>query len=815
MTLCFEDYCLENPELLLLVIPAFLLLLLFIYRDFISFRNTEEKIRFHKQKKPLRFFVLCSRTLIVFFLLAGLALPFTTTEVTTHGDPVIKVLVDSSESMEVFDPDILDALKKKLEGTVPLEISQISSGRRSELGDGVFKKIEGGDNLLLISDGNNHFGKDLRDIGLYSRLSDTTLFALDMEEVRNDAFVMISGPGETIAGTSNTFTVSVDFIGNQPAFTLQIFVDDKLEFSGSNTFKKDITKTFGEGFHKISAKIILEDYFEQNNIYYKTVKAVPKPRILFVSRHSSPIEEGLRSIYDLKRTSSLPQNLQQYSALVLNDIGYADLKNRLEDLTGFLIEGGGILFIGGRNSFDRGDYEETLLESLLPVTVGTGRIIDPLKHNIVIVLDVSDSFSDFAYKKGTEKSGLDLGKGMAIGMIENFRDDIGIGIVAFASIGQIVADIEDLGDSRESLINTLERIRGGEGTSIDQGLLMGEYALDGAKGTKNVILISDGKTPNRKDPPAPKAVAQRMAKKGIRIYTVGLPSLVRRGQEDINREYMQRLAEIGGGSYFEPEDYQFLNVFFGKPEAKEKVFSGSSNLAVIDKNHFITQQLGLSSRVTGINFVVPKPGARNLVFTGDGNPVVNSWNFGLGRVVTFASDDGREWSASLLERENSKLLTRMINYAVGNPERDKDPLIDSSDGFLGEDNVIAVRSEKHPVSKDLTFVKEGDRSYKAVFNPEEEGFYQFFDALVAINPHREYYQLGRNPLLEEMAELSGGSLLDVEDDDLYERIRSYSERSQIQRADLSLYPLGLALLIFIVELFIRKVYEQRNARVIS
>lgn len=811
--LCYENYCVERAYMVLLVIPVFFILLFFINKDFIKFRNKEERRRFHKRNKWFRLFVLITRTLMILMILIALAMPFTTEQVITHGDPIIKLLVDSSESMNIFSPDLVGEVKEKLQGGLALELSQIAAGKRSELGEGILRRIEGNDNLLILSDGNNNFGKSLLDIGIYARISDTRLFALNIEPERNDAYVRIIGPDETIEGTPNRFSVKVDFIGGQPAFTLQIYIDDKLEFSGQNIFEKELLRSLGTGYHKITAQIVLDDFFEQNNVFYKTVKAVPKPKIVFVTEGESPMEEGLNKIYDLSVVSKLPKGLKKYMAVVFNDIPYSKLKSRIDDLTGFLLDGGGIVFIGGGHSFDKGKYKETLLEALLPVKIGVGKIISPLKHNIIIVLDVSESFSDYSYRKGGEKTALDLGKGLAVKMIDSFRDDISVGLVAFASLGQIISEPVELKDNRQMLINNIKRIGRGEGTVIDQGLIMSELALEKVKGTKNVILISDGKMGHIKMPHTPLRVAERMANKGIKIFTVGLPSELY--EVDINREFMAKLASIGNGNYFEPNEYQYLNVFFGKPEEKEKIFSGSSNLAIMDKEHFITKNLDLNARITGINFVVPKMGARSLIFTGDGNPVLNSWNFGLGRVISLATDDGREWAAPLLTKENSMLITRIINYAVGNPEKDKALYIETTDGFLGQRNEIFVRSDKYPVSRELTFIKQGENLYKAEFSPEKEGYYQFFDAMVAINSPREYYGLGMNSRLQDMVEISGGKMLNLEDEDIIAQIKTMSERKEIIRKDLKIYPLAIVLIIFIIELTIRKIYEQKKYRTIT
>jgi hypothetical protein len=327
-------------------------------------------------------------------------------------------------------------------------------------------------------------------------------------------------------------------------------------------------------------------------------------------------------------------------------------------------------------------------------------------------------------------------------------------------------------------------------------------------------MVSDGKM-NRGflgEDPSTLNKATQMAQSGIKIYTVGMPSLISQ-QTDIDRKFLSHIAEIGGGNYFEPTEAQYLNVFFGKPEAKEKIFSGNSNLAIIDKEHFITRDLKINAMLTGINFVVPKSGSRSLAFTGDGNPVLNSWNFGLGRVVTLATDDGSDWASSLLTKENSMLITRMINYAVGSPEKGKEIYVDAGDSFLGETNEVTVKSAKYPSSDVLTFTKQGSDVYKASFSPEKEGFYQFFDRIAAVNPPKEYYSLGMNPELKGIVEISGGKMLKPDDKTLLSQIQSLTKRKETIKKELLAYPLGIALLIFMIEIIIRKIYEYKRFQV--
>lgn len=811
--MCYQGYCLEQPLLLLVGIPVFFALLFFLFKDVAAFRSEMEREQFARRKRGLRLFMLFTRSLMALMLLVAFARPFTTVTEETHGDPVIKVLVDNSVSMDVFG-ERLEAVKKALPGK-PLDITQVAAGERSPLGDGILKSIEGGDNLLLLSDGRATDGKDLLDVAAYARGLDTRLFALRLEPEKTDAWVTVAGPAETIEDTTNAFKVRVHNVGSTPAFTLQVFVDDQLVATATPAdmrpieggYEREILQRFGTGTHTLTAKITAQDLFAQNNVFFRSVKSIERPDILLVTSFASPIEQGLREIYDLTVSPAVPTGFQKYDAVVFDDVPYASVAPHIDALTGYLLNGGGLFFIGGPKSFDRGEYKGTLLESMLPVNIGAGKVVSSLENNVIIVLDVSESQAAFAAREGSQGTALDLGKGMALKMVEQFQDDVRVGLVAFASVGQLVTEPAPLSENREQLGYDIKRLGKGQGTDLAQGLLWADIALDQVKGTKNVILISDGKMGNVEIPSAPKLMAQKLAKKGVRIYTVGMPSTLYEGDVDINRAHLRLLASIGGGNYFEPNEFQYLNVFFGKPEAKDQIFSGSSNLAILDREHFITRDLDLNARITGVNFVTPKVGTRNLIFTGDGNPVVNTWNFGLGRVVTLATDDGREWAGELLSRQNSQLLTRSINYAVGNPEKAKEIQVDAKDTYVGEGSEIRVKSVKYPVSKDLTFAKQGTDLYSATFTADKPGFYRFFDAIVAVNAPREYFGLGVSPQLEAAAKLSGGAMVDL-DTSLAEQLTTYTKRTEERRLDASFWPLGALAAIFIMELFVRKLQER-------
>jgi len=67
----------------------------------------------------------------------------------------------------------------------------------------------------------------------------------------------------------------------------------------------------------------------------------------------------------------------------------------------------------------------------------------------------------------------------------------------------------------------------------------------------------------------------------------------------------------------------------------------------------------------GYNDVTPKLGASHIVATTRVKPILTTWGFGLGRAVSFTTDNGAgetKWASQVYSGENSRLVAAMINW---------------------------------------------------------------------------------------------------------------------------------------------------------
>ena len=374
---CMSKFCIRYSYIALFIIPFTIALYFAIRKNLINFFNKADQISYEKEKKIQRLIFFIIRALIFALVLIAISSPFIMETRTVQGNPRITILTDNSTSLNLFEPGIDKELANKLKNKIPVSVRHIASGDKSAIGDGILNNLERDENVLVITDGNNNDGKLLGDVMLLASSLNATVSTVSMEPIKSDVGVEILGVSEAIRDTEEAFIVSVNNVGKNIPYTLEARFDDEIAIARtddkSNTFT--LNKKLSEGYHKITAELLnvgSDDYFSQNNKYYKTVKVVPRPKVLFVSEKSSPLVNDLGDIYDLTTANTIPDGLSSYLAVILNDMPANKLLPHMESLSDYVSDGNGLFVIGGQSSYDKGAYKGTMIETLLPIKVGAG-----------------------------------------------------------------------------------------------------------------------------------------------------------------------------------------------------------------------------------------------------------------------------------------------------------------------------------------------------------------------------------------------------------------------------------------------------------
>jgi len=788
----------QKPLWLLAFLPAFIILWFVIRTPFVEVREDALELR---KRIRCRRIMLATRGLILLLLIAALATPVSVEERTVRSDPFINLLIDNSTSMDVFDHSKLDPSVKALASQVALKSATIASGDRSQLGDAILSRVKKGENVLLVTDGQSTHGQSLGDVALFAAGNNITLSVLRLPFTKTDAFVTIDGPGKTAAGTESTFSVRVGQAGVMGQVQLRVTVDDEVVIDTSTgAATHTFTRTLGEGSHRIVATIDGNDAFSQNNVYYKTVRAVPKPKVFFwTEKTDPPLLQVLRSIYEVDAGTRLPGDLASYYSVVLNDLPSHTIPfDSSNALNKFVIDGGGMVVVGGPNSYDRGGYGSHPIKNSLPVNIGApGKDIGDV--NVVVLLDASQSAGD------VQGAGLQIARKLTIGLINDLDPRVRIGVVAFRHQAEEVSPLvkkSQIGDLPEAIAS----IYGSGGSNMADGIRMSLEMLDKVSGSKNLVIISDGLLLDQVAADS-RLLAQTAGQKGVKVYTIGAAV----GDEDFIRErtdedLMKELADLSRGIYFRASAASRLKLLFNPPKDAPERNETDNYAQVLDGNHFITQGFNFAdAKLTGYNQVLPKSSAKLLATLASGEPLLAVWRLGLGRVATLATDDGTAWAGTLESRNNSAVLLRTLNWAIGDPDRKARNKVDIEDGNLGEPLNVLVTSDTLPVSKDTTLVRVGERQYRGSVMPSTIGFSEVSGTTVAVNAPREYTNLGESKMLARAVQTTGGKFFNYDSTDaIVELAKSRSMETVRQELPIR-WPLAIAIFaIWIIELIARR-----------
>ena len=803
-----------QPGVLIWLIPILTLFIFMLFKNFVPdlFGDKKEKNRF-------RIILLITRVLIFLLLIFALAKPFGEVRTSTPGNPKLTILVDNTTSMAVMNTEFVSELKENLEKEIPVSVKIMSSGMRSSLGDDMLAHLEKDTNLLLITDGNVNEGTNLGDVALLAANLNSTISAIQLDNQAKEAGVYITGSETAVAGVENTFYVHVVNLGSQQV-QLKVSADNEIvinEFASKEVYS--FQKKFSEGDHVIIAEVgAAKDYLTDNNVFYKVVSVVKKPKILLVSNVADPVEQILNELYDVTKLNSIPDNVNDYYAVIINDMpssiqGVDKLADYIIDKQGGYY-GNGLFVIGGFDSFDRGDYKGSLLESYLPVTVGKAARKRG-SSNIVISIDFSGT-TGAVYEcrkpdgscKGDEWTKVtsnvqDINKALAVSVINSLGPDNSVGATIFSDKSATVADIQPLFIIKKDLIDKISRIQQPPGQSYFYIGLSGAYALlkDKPGTTNNIIIITDGQTGSSTVVQQTLDTAKTINARGVKVYVVGT------GRK-VNEELLKDIASNGGGIYFPADQENKLRILFGEPE--ETKFGELFDLFIINPYHFITQGLELDANLYGFNQVIPKSSAQLLITTQHGEPALTVWNYGLGRVASLNVFSGNNNLGDLMNKKNSILLTRITNWCIGDPQRKEPYYVIIPDSRINTISGVIVKSDKYPSAEGLTFTRTGENQYQSDFMPTAKGLNKILGKSFAVNYEKEYQYLGMSPGLEEVVAQSGGKFFKPTDTKgIASFVKSVSKRNKIERTTIVWPFLLIAAMIFLIEITIRKIREKR------
>ncbi|WP_374686406.1 FixH family protein, partial [Promineifilum sp.] len=333
-------------------------------------------------------------------------------------------------------------------------------------------------------------------------------------------------------------------------------------------------------------------------------------------------------------------DLADYAGIVLVNVNARDLSPRqMATLQSYVRDlGGGLTAVGGPDSFGMGGYFRTPLEETLPVDM---QINDQERFpsvSLVLVIDRSGSMA--AEEGGVTK--IQLAAEGAIRALELLNDFDEMTIIPVDEapdeiIGPVTAE------NRDEAIRRLRGLgAGGGGIFVRTGLEAAANALAAGDSrvsheVRHIIVLADGADSEQKEG-VPELIANLTAQ-GITVSMVSIGA-------GPDTPWLQQMAELGGGRFHLTDQAANLPQIFTQETIaiqrsyliEERFFpslaAGSPILINIRETPPLHGYVGTSA----------KDAAQVTLETHLGDPLLATWQYGLGRSLAWTSDATSRWA---------------------------------------------------------------------------------------------------------------------------------------------------------------------------
>jgi uncharacterized membrane protein len=570
----------------------------------------------------------------------------------------------------------------------------------------------------------------------------------------------VEAPAQIQQGEMFNVVVSIESTDDMPA-TLRILAGRELVFerqvqlrSGVSNFPITLQAS-EQAFARYTVQLApAADTAYQNNELATFTNVIGPPRVLLVAPTAELNDAGGLAVDDaaalqqalastgLNVTRVTPRALSDsldalndYASLVLVNVNASDLTPRkMAALQTFVQElGGGLVAVGGPESYGVGGYYRTPLEATLPVDM---QIKDQERFpavGIVIVIDRSGSMS--APEGGLTK--IQLASEGAVRVVELLNDFDEIAVIPVDTqpdgpIGPVSA-----GD-KAALIGEIRQIgAGGGGIYVRAGLEAAAAALaEMANPIQHVIVLADGADSEQKD--GVPALLDELTAGDVTISFVSIG-------DGPDVAWLEEMAEQGNGRF------HFTDQAANLPQIFTQETTSIQRSYLVEEPFFPNLAPGAGNRraiLSGIAEVPqllgyvgtsPKETAQVVLETHLGDPLLATWQSGLGRAVAWTSDATGRWATDWVRWPGfATFWSQVVRWTI---VQDRDSSVEAivahdgeratltvdvraaDGGFLNDlaltANVVAPDGAARTVS--LAQVAPG--RYEGAFAPEVSGAY--------------------------------------------------------------------------------------------
>jgi hypothetical protein len=382
-----------------------------------------------------------------------------------------------------------------------------------------------------------------------------------------------------------------------------------------------------------------------------------------------------------------------------------------------------------------------------------------------------------------------------------------------------------LAENRAELTGKIARLQYGGGTDFYGALEEAADQLGRSRGTiRHIILLTDGDS--NRSPTDHYPLVATIAQRQISITTIRI------GLDTVNLQLLSFMSEKTGGRFYHVEDVEMLPQLLIK-DTKQAMREKDDDE---DKPKEIVPRVGERGMVLqGLNdfpsldeymLTKPKNGATVQLYTDihtDHDPLLATWQYGLGKVVTVTFDPSGTGSSDWIRWEGyGKFWSQAVRWAIRDEtawdyrlsvqQRGERTVLRAESYDSDEEGILQARLPRGAQSDELTLMPIAPRVYEAALPVKRQG--SFPVTIVkrkggrVVNQKNEIVMVSQAPgesldeyrqqhpnrdLLRELAEDTGGRI----DPDMTELVSQKREgqKKLIHPLDSYLIVAGLFLLL--------------------
>lgn len=364
---------------------------------------------------------------------------------------------------------------------------------------------------------------------------------------------------------------------------------------------------------------------------------------------------------ELMQAADAPPTLTElnaYDAVVLvNESAFNFSQAQQEDLRQYVHDsGGGLVMIGGPNSFGAGGWIGSPLEDALPVRLDPPQKRQMPRGALALLIHSCEMPNGVFYGKKVCESAVNSLSRLDLAGVNEFT---GVGTHGGADW---VYPLGPVGDG-SGIKRAIQRLRFGDMPDFTPSIEMAYDSLIKADaGQRHVIIISDG------DPQPPSsALLDKFNAAKITISTVGV---FPHGGQEVSK--LHWIAEYTHGAYYfvntEKELASIPEIFIKEAQTvrrsliREQGGGGFPAITVTGADEAMRGLAGVpnvngyvvTGEREGLALVSIKIKADDPAATAASDPLLAGWQYGLGKVVAYTSDAASKWNGSWLAWQNYK-----------------------------------------------------------------------------------------------------------------------------------------------------------------